>query len=308
MNGPDVLIAGEIFVDWILSGLDAWPTPGKEAFATQFHRAPGGGTAITACALARLGVRCGVIGVLGAADADWVTGCLKSYGVDTSELQFDTTEPTGMTVVVSRHDDRAFLTYAGANRSFPELFAKRCTQSISPARHIHLAFPPPLDSAAIAIGGIHHQGGTVSLDLGWHEEWLADPRALSLLRKVDIFFPNELEARHMTGEQDPAAMLRYYAGAGVNRVALKLGARGAALLWDGDTYFASPHRAESVDTTGAGDCFNAGFLHAWLAGEPPQRCLDEANICGALSTEAHGGIAGFPDKTRLASELAKGQL
>jgi sugar/nucleoside kinase (ribokinase family) len=80
---------------------------------------------------------------------------------------------------------------------------------------------------------------------------------------------------------------------------LKLGARGAALLWDGRILYEPPLPVTPRDTTGAGDCFDAGFLHAYLRCEPPQKCLRVANICGALSTEAYGGIEGFPTPERL---------
>ncbi len=305
MSRFDVVVAGEIFVDVILSGIDAWPVPGKEIFAKELHRVMGGGTAITACALARLGLRCGVIAVIGTDTGDWIVCSLKNYGVDTSELHFDSTEPTGITVVASRSDDRAFLTYPGANRRFPELFLRRFDSSIPAARHIHFAFPPPLDSADAIVHRIHDQGCLVSLDAGWHAAWLSDSRALPLLRNVDLFFPNHVEAHHMTGEEDPGAILRHFVAAGLKRVALKLGSKGAALLWDGAMYFATPHPVTATDSTGAGDCFNAGFLHAWLEGDPPETCLRQANICGALSTEAHGGIAGFPDRERLNRELEK---
>ncbi len=300
-----MVVAGEIFIDWIMSGIDAWPQPGKEIFATHLHRVIGGGTAVTACALARLGSSAAVMAVVGTDTGDWIVDRLKSYGVDTAELQFDSSEPTGITVIASRPEDRAFLTYPGANRGFPELFTARFAASIPRARHIHLAFPPPLDRAGEIVDKIHEQGCSVSLDVGWHETWLSDSCAFPLLRNIDIFFPNELEARRMTGQQDAVGMLSDFAAAGVKKVALKLGSKGAALLWNGVMYFAPPQAVVAIDSTGAGDCFNAGFLHAWLGGKHPQMCLRHANICGALSTEAHGGLAGFPDMDRLITELEK---
>ena len=127
------------------------------------------------------------------------------------------------------------------------------------------------------------------------------------MRWVDIFFPNETEARRITGEDDPERCLRRFAEAGLKRVALKLGASGAALLWEGSVLFGAPHPAPSVDTTGAGDCFDAGFLHAWLRRKTPEAILQTANICGALCTEKYGGIAGFPNAARLKHELTANQ-
>jgi sugar/nucleoside kinase (ribokinase family) len=86
---------------------------------------------------------------------------------------------------------------------------------------------------------------------------------------------------------------------GLRRVALKLGKNGAALLWDGNVSIQKPRTIVSVDTTGAGDCFDAGFLYAWLGGMDPALCLKAGAACGEMSTRAMGGIAGFPSKKEL---------
>lgn len=305
MNVPDVVVAGEIFVDWLMANVDAWPEPGREVFAQEFHREIGGGTAITACALARLGSKCSLIAVVGADTGEWVAQRLRSCGVETSELEVHPTEPTGMTVIASRPEDRAFLTYLGANKSFVEVLGNRVASGKPLARHIHFSFPPPLETQPRLIEKIRDLGSSVSLDVGWQRNWLADPRAFDLLRSVNIFFPNYQEGIQMTAEQDPDAILKRFAAEGVRRVALKLGADGAALQWDGGTYFAKAVPVTPVDTTGAGDCFDAGFLYAWLQGADPEACLAWGNVCGALSTEKYGGIEGCPDRERLKSELEK---
>jgi sugar/nucleoside kinase (ribokinase family) len=300
----DVIVAGELYTDLILSGFDFWPKPGQEAFARRFDREVGGGAAITACGLARLGSRAAVLGVVGE-DGGWLIRQLERYGVATSEIGRDATEPTAFTVAVSTPEDRCFLTYLGANRAFPSALADAAAcRRLAHARHVHLAFPPDLATAVDLFAAIRGNGCTISLDVGWHESWLADPRLPSILPLLDIFFPNQTEGRLITGETDPERILRWFADAGLARVALKLGARGAALHWDGRVRFAPALKVKTIDTTGAGDCFNAGFLHSWLKGDPPEVCLQAANICGAASTEAYGGVAGVPDAARL-KELLK---
>ena len=76
-----------------------------------------------------------------------------------------------------------------------------------------------------------------------------------------------------------------------------------SLLWDGKILFDAPQAVTPVDTTGAGDCFDAGLLHTWLKGASAEKLLRAGNICGACSTEAYGGIAGFPTAARLGREL-----
>src|ERR1051325_2138713 len=94
---PTVIVIGEFFIDEILSGFQTLPKLGEESFARQFHRDVGGGAAITACGLAKLGIHVGVVGLVGSQDGAWVTKRLSSHGVDCSGLEVDDTEPTGLT-------------------------------------------------------------------------------------------------------------------------------------------------------------------------------------------------------------------
>jgi sugar/nucleoside kinase (ribokinase family) len=300
----DIIVVGDLFVDLIFSGFPSWPQPGTEVFARRFHRDVGGGAAISACGLARLGSRTAVLGAVGHDCGEWVRDRLTSLGVITSQLRFDPVEPTAVTVVISTREDRTFLTYQGSNKSFPAVLAAAASSGqLANARHVHLTFAPDLDTAAELIAAIRGNGCSISLDVGWHEDWLADPRSIALLPLIDIFFPNEVEARRMTGEGDPERVLHRLASAGLRRVALKLGPDGAALLWDGDIMHVKSYPVKPIDTTGAGDCFDAGFLHFWLRGESPLTCLRAGNFCGAASTEAYGGVEGFPDPERVKLEL-----
>jgi sugar/nucleoside kinase (ribokinase family) len=296
----DILVAGEVYVDLILSGFDFWPQPGQEAFAKEYRREIGGGAAITACGLATLGTSTGVFAIAGRDHHAWIASRLADKGVDTSLFTEDPVQPTGITVAVTGSRDRAFFTYAGANNGFADAVR---TMPLDGVRHVHLAWAPPWDIAPALFATIHRAGCTISLDAGWHESWLCDGRAIEMLHAVDVFLPNENEAARLTCETDPDRMLKDFAEAGLHCVALKLGSEGSSLLCEGRIYYAAPHPARTIDTTGAGDCFDAGFLDAWLRGESPERCLALANICGALSTEAYGGIAGFPSRESLLKEL-----
>ena len=306
MRTLDVIVGGDLFIDLIMSGFASWPQPGAEAFAEALHRDVGGGAAISACGLARLGSKTAVFGAIGEDNGAWIVNRLKSFGVDTSLLRVDRDEPTAVTVAVSTPDDRSFLTYRGANVRFPAMLAEAASSGqLAQARHFHLTSAPDLAPAVELLTAIRGQGCTVSLDVGWHEDWLADPRALRLLPILDIFFPNQVEAGRMTGESTAENILRKLEAAGAKRVALKLGPAGAALLWDGDILRVEANLRKSVDTTGAGDCFDAGFLHFWMRGAPPRTCLQAANFCGAASTEAYGGVAGFPSAERVKLELSR---
>ena len=296
----DVLVAGDLFLDLVMSGFESWPLPGEEAFASKFHKEVGGGAAITACGLAKLGLRAGILGSVGKSDGQWMLDHLRARGVDVTHIRMTPSEPTAFTVSVSTAADRTFLTYNGANRELPGLFGELLDiAAASEVRHIHLAHALDLENAQATLKAISDRGYSLSLDVGWHPEWFADARASAALRLVNIFFPNEREAAAITGEIEPGQMLRAFERMGLKRVALKLGAEGAGLLWDGELAFQKAGSIQPVDTTGAGDCFDAGFTYAWLQGMDPKLCLQAGAVCGEMSARAMGGTAAFPTKEEL---------
>jgi sugar/nucleoside kinase (ribokinase family) len=300
----DVLAVGDLFQDLVMSGFPGWPRPGEEAFAASFHKEIGGGAAITACGLSKLGLRAGVAGVVGAADGQWMFDQLSARGVSTAGIRTTAAEPTAFAVSISTAVDRTFLTYNGANRELPGLIEQLTAADLPvQARHIHLAHAMNLARVETSFESLVAKGSTLSVDVGWHPEWYADSRALAALKRADIFFPNEREAGVMTQQTEPRRMLEAFERLGLRRVALKLGRSGAALLWDGEVLFQKPAKIDALDTTGAGDCFNAGFLYARLAGMDPKACLKVATACGEMSARALGGIAGFPTKEELENIL-----
>lgn len=291
----DVITVGDVFVDIVMSGFATMPKLGEEVECERLQYEAGGGAAITACGLAKLGCKTALLAVVGKDDSDGFRHRLEDCGVDVSHLVLHESEPTATTVSVSTNVDRAFFTYRGANTMLPEMFADTTfRQTMRQARHVHLANAIAPQTLMELAHELHEAGTTLSVDVGWSEVWLRDEQSLHALQTVDLFFPNEREAEMMTGQTAPKAMLQVFTDAGLQTVALKLGANGSALLHEGTFYFSAPHNVTPLDTTGAGDCFDAGFLFAWLSGKSPTECLRIANICGALSTRASGGIAGFP--------------
>jgi sugar/nucleoside kinase (ribokinase family) len=300
----DVITVGDVFVDIVMSGFPVWPQQGEEAFATELHQEIGGGAAITACGLAKLGLRVSVVAMVGQSYGQWLIERLKAAGVETNWIRFHLTEPTGLTVAVSSTNDRAFFTYAGANQFLKELLTdQRLHDELTRARHVHFALPIDPDLLSELADLLHSASCTVSIDIGWQKTWLQNERSLRALSKVDLFLPNEREAELMTGQQEPAAMLQSLATMGLRRVALKLGARGSMLLDEDEIIECPPHSVIPVDPTGAGDCFDAGFIYGFLREESPERCLRMASICGALSIEARGGVSGFPSLPLLQASL-----
>ena len=188
-----------------------------------------------------------MFGVVGREDGEYVIGRLKERQVATSRIRFHPSEPTAFSVVATMPEDRAFLSYEGANRALEDEFADALQKGAQlSGRHVHLAFAPSFGLGFEIIDAIHASDCTVSLDVGWREDWLSDPRAFEMIRKVDLFLPNLAEANRLTGEQEPARILRAFSSSGARRVALKLGATGSAFCENGRITFAAgfPDRAK----------------------------------------------------------------
>lgn len=309
-NAPErrgVTVIGEFFIDEVFAEFNSLPKLGEESFARRFHREVGGGAAITACGLAKLGVNVDVLGAVGKADGPWVIDRLRSCGVDCSGLERSEDEPTGITVSVSTREDRAFFTYYGANERLETILRRpRTEEMLKSRRHVHFACAPDPDADARLFAALRKNRVSISVDVQSHMSWLTRPESLRVLRMCDIFFPNEREGSWISSAIHPHDILLRLREKGLRGVGLKLGGKGSALLWRRRQFLADPFPAETVDTTGAGDCFNAGFIYARLSGLPPQRALEIANICGALSTRALGGVSAFPTVAEIEESL--GQL
>jgi sugar/nucleoside kinase (ribokinase family) len=147
-------------------------------------------------------------------------------------------------------------------------------------------------------------GLTTSLDPGFDPSERWEPDLLETLAHVDVFFPNEVELRALSRREEPEEALRSLQR-GSTRVVAKLGAEGAMTIDDSGRLLRAPAPpVEVTDTTGAGDSFDAGFLHAWLRGEGLIDCLRLGVACGALSTRGLGGTATQPDRDEARAFLA----
>jgi ribokinase len=290
----NIAVAGEVYVDHIFTDFDHVPLPGEEVFAEQYRREAGGGTVNTACALARLGHHSSIFGVFGEDEESWLRSRLSSFGVHV-EHAVSSQLPNALTVSMSTTSDRSFLSYAGANRLLEKyVTVPETVAALSMADHIHFAMPLEVELAKVLLPGLRSAGCTLSIDPGWRKDWFLNPENLDVLRMVDLFFPNESEAQLLTGYKNPEQALRACAELGLEHTVIKLGPRGAVAFRHDRLYSVAPPDVQVVDTTGAGDAFDAGFIDAWLSGADIEEQLRRACICGSLSTRAHGALTALP--------------
>jgi len=295
----DALVFGPMFCDLVFTGMKKMPALGEEIFAEDLTIAPGG-SAIAAIGMQRLGVRVGLAADLG---SDVFSGILwellQTYELDRSLIRRLPQPLPQVTVAISFPEDRAFLTrFAAAGDPLD-------TQTLlqeSGARHLHVGSFLPLFQCPEIVQNAHAAGMTVSLDPGWDEEGLRDPRLQQAVRDLDFFLPSRSELCFFAGEQDPdSAAIKVAGMMDHGALIVKCGALGARayLQPDGTRIQTAALDVEVVDTTGAGDAFDAGFLAACLEGLPIEESMRWGTTCGSLAATGIGGPGSLPHREEL---------
>lgn len=278
-----LLCAGEAFEDLVFFALDRLPNLGEEVKTDHFTATVGGGAVITAVHAARLGMNTGILSALG----DAAVARLEDERVSVTNL-LKPREPHAITAALSTDRDRAFVTFNGVNAKLEARLATALPKAA--ATHLHLCFCPR-DCARWTrlVARARRRGVTTSWDFGWNERLAGDRGLRGLIDELDFVFVNELEAALYSGAAGLAAAMPHWRQRRAITI-VKQGAKGATWVApDRDIHFPAP-RVKVVDTTGAGDAFNAGFLVAWMRGQTPAQCLAAGNRIGAASTQKAGGL------------------
>ena len=301
-----LLVVGEINVDLVLQGYHDFPAPGKEVLVDDFSMVLGSASAICAMGLARLGDPVAFLGKVGDDPLGrFCVEAMRERRIDVSRVVVDARLKTGVTVAITSSSDRALVSFLGSIRA---LVGADVPPTVFPSfDHLHISSYFMQERLRPAIRGLfaaaRRLGLTTSLDPGYDpsETWGRD--LCDTLAEVDVFFPNEVELRALSGSDDPEEGLRRLQN-GRTRVVAKLGALGAMTFDNGVAVRVPAFPVKTLDTTGAGDSFDAGFLHAWLRGEPVLSCLRLGGACGALSTLGLGGTASQPSLDEAEAFLA----
>ena len=306
---PDLLVcAGEFFTDLIFTDLQELPHLGQEVKSDSFAISTGGGAAITATSAALLGRPTELVTVWGSSALDEDSRkTIESAGVSSSWAQIRPDLVSGVTVAVSTREDRYFLTYPGASRVVEEYLLREGTlDRVGRAGHVHFALTPSSwKEFRNAVRRIRGGGTTVSWDLGWDPAAGGSKGFRELCQELDVLFLNEMEAREYAQAGSAREALAYFSSPR-NTVVIKQGAAGAVAVQHGDDPVRmSAIEVEAVESTGAGDAFNGGFLHAWMSGRAVEEALLAGNICGGLSTRSLGGVDALPSRTEFDQQLGR---
>ncbi len=281
-----VITIGRIYCDLIFTGLDELPVLGRELFADDLEIAAGGGAYIAAAHLADIGRPAALLARLGSDALSSVIGeKIKASGVDLQFIDHSRDAGPQVTVAAVVGKDRAFLTRR-AGSALPSTLDNALAWKN--ARHLHIAEFATLHEIPDLVSRAKEKSMSVSLDPSWDASLIYDDGFLNSCAGVDVFLPNLEEATAITGHEDPDAAIRKLAEA-FPTVALKVGGEGAWASFDGGMWHAPAQDVDVVDTTGAGDAFNAGFINAWLEQLDPKRCLEAGITAGSRAVQVKGG-------------------
>jgi sugar/nucleoside kinase (ribokinase family) len=295
----DVTVAGELNLDLILYGLPDTLPPERELLADRMMLTLGSSSAIVAHNLASLGSRVGFQSRIGDDQLGRIAlERLTQGGVDTSCVRrVSGPSKTGLTVILQRDGWRNMLTYAGTIADLA--FADLDLQYLSDSRHFHLSsffLQKKLQPhVAELFRKLKATGLTISLDTNDDPDDRWEDGLRHVLGSVDIFLPNAHEARKIAKTDDLEIAVKRLAEM-VPLVVVKLGNDGAMAQRGAERFTSPARKVMPVDAVGAGDSFNAGFLHSYLSGADVPTCLTNGNLAGALSTTRPGGTEAFRDR------------
>ena len=293
----DVTIAGELNLDLILYGLPEQLAPERELLAENMMLTLGSSSAIVAHNLAALGSRVGFVSCIGDdAMGDIALQRLAASGVDVKQVTRKSGTQTGLTVILQHGSWRNILTYPG---TIFELKPEHIdTEYISSSRHFHFSSYYLQRGLRPHVPELFRQlkqrGLSISLDPNDdpEDEWKSDIE--ESLQYVDIFLPNAREAKKIARTENIDDAVSRLASI-VPLVIVKIGAEGALAQRGGERFVSPAVRIEITDPVGAGDSFDAGFLHKFLRGGDLPSALAAGNVTAALSTTRAGGTEAFRD-------------
>jgi len=291
-----ILVIGDLNADLILTGLSGHPRYGREVLVSGCSLTLGGSAAIFSCGVARLGREVRFLGKVGNdPTGDFLVRLMRERGVDVSGVKRDGTRGTGMAVAFTETGDRAIVAYLGTVATT----VRRDVTPVEWRRYSHLHLTSPFLQLGLSgdfvplLRAARRAGLTTSLDPGWdpRERWNLD----AIYPLLDVLLVNEVEAKALTKLRNPAAAAKTLAQ-NVGLAVVKTGPKGAVAATRTQNWKARSYPVDPIDTTGAGDSFDAGFMDAWLEGRGMEEALALGCAAGALSTEKPGGYDGQPTR------------
>jgi ribokinase len=295
MTKFDIIGFGALNIDMLFK-VDKLASAEQESFIEDYKEECGGSAANTIVGLARLGCKVGFIGkVAGDREGKLQLDCFKAEGVDTDGIAQAPKGKSGSVMgFVDRKGARALYINSGVNDQVEPREIK--WEYVSQTKYLHLssfvgeksfrAQKKLLSSLPNSIkisfdpGSVYAQKGLAVIE--------------PIIRNSYVFMPNSLELEQLTGEEDYRKGADYMLSMGVKIVAVKLGAKGCYLTDGQERLSVEPFKVKAVDTTGAGDAFDAGFLYGLINEKSLYECGQLGNFVGSRCVLAMGARVGLP--------------
>jgi sugar/nucleoside kinase (ribokinase family) len=295
----DVVMQGTVFLDIVLTGLNALPTVGTEVPAEGMGSCPGG-IANLAIAASRLGLRTSLAASFGDdLYGDFLVSTLRDEGIDLSMSRRINKWHSPVTVSLAVHRDRAMITHSHPSPIPDGTLIREVPDTAAGVVHLGQEVPDWIPAA-------RSRGTLLFGDVGWDptEQWSTD--TLEQMRQLNVFLPNSAEAMAYTRTDDPRAALMQLADV-VPVVVITCGGQGAIGVdsTTGEEEWVPSLPVNAVDATGAGDVFAAAFVVATLRGWPLRTRMAFANLCAALSVQQVGGSLAAPGWGDLSDWLSR---
>ncbi len=297
----DILIPGNYFCDLIFTGFPTFPALGTEVY-TEGLTVTVGGVLNTVVALQRLGASVGWVGALGNDFfSQYVQNVLEQEGVSLSLAQRLPYALQRVTAAVSYPQDRAFITYVDDTPNTLDMLLWAIEAGVA-FKHLHFSRLMTDERLPDLMRQWRSEGKTLSMDCQHRQETLELPIVSEILGLLNWFMPNAVEAQRITQTLSLRDAIKSLLPI-VDGLVIKDGANGASVWQHGFMNDDNALSLTPIDTTGAGDVFNAGFLTAWRKGLDLKTCLRYGNICGGLSTQGHGGAINAPTLAQVKAML-----
>ncbi|OLN26715.1 ribokinase [Desulfosporosinus metallidurans] len=290
---PKIVVIGSLNMDLVVKAVRA-PKRGETVMGEEIHFIPGGKGANQAVGLARLGAETTMIGAVGSdAFGEKLKKALQKDGVNTSSIKVLDSEATGVASILLAEGDNSIVVVPGANAQCLPEDLDRYEEKITEADLVLLQLEIPLETVEYAIKLARKHGKTVMLNPAPAQNLSQD-----LLSKVDYLTPNRSELALLTGMSEESTIakgIEQLLEVGVSCCVTTLGAEGVAFREKGGSLVkVSGNKVPVVDTTGAGDAFNAGLAYALAQKESIREAVEFAVQVSALAVTKFGAQGGMP--------------
>jgi ribokinase len=296
----NIIVVGSINMDIVMK-VPRLPQKGETLMAEDYMTVPGGKGANQAVAAARLGSKVTMVGALGGdAFGDSLLLSLQKENIDTTGVRRTSSASGNALITVDNNGDNTILVYPGANHDVSTTWIEEQEKLIAQADWVMLQLEIPVNSVAATIEIAKKLGKKILLNPA-----PAVTLPEELYASIDLITPNETELRILSGKEKIRDGAAWMIEKGVKCVIVTLGAEGSFGMTKGQEVSVPAYPVKPVDSTAAGDAFNAAVVIALSEGNNLKESMAFANAAGGLTTTVMGAQRSLPDRNSLDQFLAQ---